>query len=45
MRHALDTPGARRRSLIPAVKALALLAGAWGLAYPTLLWGLQRVMG
>ncbi|HEY1092258.1 MAG TPA: hypothetical protein VGE47_14280 [Burkholderiaceae bacterium] len=37
-------PAQRSRHLVLALKIAALIALAWGLAYPGLLWSLKHVM-
>ncbi|WP_349741604.1 hypothetical protein [Roseateles cavernae] len=35
---------ARAQNIVTALKALVLVAAVWGLVYPTLLWGLGRLL-
>ncbi|MGM9516105.1 hypothetical protein ACS5PK_17785 [Roseateles sp. DB2] len=40
----LQTTPHRGHRLSTALKALALIALVWGVAYPALLWGLQHAL-
>lgn len=35
---------ARAQNIVTALKALVLVAAVWGLLYPALLWGLERLL-
>ena len=39
----IHRPG-RNRGMLTALKALVLVAAAWGVVYPSLLWSLERLL-